>query len=158
MAKMPLGAIAFIFVAGFCALLFSLYNKNRKLKSFKREREKLKSNGKTIKVNLEDCEIKARHNYEEAPSDSFPSEIEMADALYDPARGYRQIETTVSVLIFKYKTIGAKEVQFNSDLIQLSLESLRLRLDTKKFTSIYFDSENYSKYFFDLDFLYLEGQ
>jgi hypothetical protein len=127
--------------------------RNKKAKALSREVDKLKKNSNKIKVLFDECEIKTREDFAENPGDSLPPKVEMLDALYDPERGYHQTKRCVSVLIFTYRKPGGDAMAFRSELIYMPLENLRLYLDNKKYTFIYFDPKNYSKYFFDMDFL-----
>lgn len=154
---MPLSVFMFMLIAAFCVALILVLRNKIKLDANRKKKDKLKLIWNKIRVDLEDCVIKSREGYEDAAVDSIPSKIEMLDTLHDSSRGQSQVKTCVSVLQYRYKVSKSKEMEFRSDLIKLPIESLRLRLDTEKFTYIYVDPKSYSNYLFDIDFLYEEN-
>lgn len=141
-----------IFFLALSAALISTAKTMKRLRSNRKKRSWLEENGKKVKVYFKDCKLISQENIQDAVPDSMPSRIEILDSLYDQDRNNRQINVSESILVYDYK-YGNQSIQFRSEKIIVPLISLQFRLDQRISTSVYYDPNNPSKYFFDLDFL-----
>ena len=151
--NLPFFVYPLIFVIALISAMFIRLRIRRKIKAVTRERNYLKENGSKVKVHFSDCEIKSREGYDIVSDSEFPTKIDMLDSLSGKNAAPLQRNATVSILVYKY-SFGNKKIEFRSELISMSLESLKLRLDQKEYTYVFYDSNNPFRYFFDVDFLY----
>jgi hypothetical protein len=150
---MRLVILILIFAIAICATIVTIFKTKGGLRAIRKRKNWLKENGTKVKIYFEDCKIIARENIQDVLPDSLPSKIEMLDSLYDQDKNDRQIDASAAILIYEYK-YGNHSTQFRSEEITVPSISLQLRLDQKKYTYVYYDPNNPSKYFFDVDFLY----
>jgi hypothetical protein len=124
---------------------------------YKKAKDVLKSqkflirNGKGVQVPLRECEIKPGQISVVSDRDIFPTKLEILDSVYSD-RSSKKNTIAVCYLVYRPKQPG-KELIFVSEPINMSIESLRLRLERQEYTNIYIDSTNENKYYFDLSFL-----
>lgn len=112
----------------------------------------LKKEGKRILVDFSQCEIKSRVFYEDLKHDNFPTWIEIIDSLGHKNNREKKIRKEVSEILFEHVS-GTKKYIYRSNPIYMPETTLRFKLLTKGSTHIYVDSDNESRYFFDLEFL-----
>ena len=139
-------------IIGLVSIIYTNLMRGKKLRAAMRKRIDLRDRGIRIQVAFDDCEVKSRSDVLQVPAEGIPSRIEMLDSLAGHDSGNEGVEMTVSVIKYKYAT-GGEEISFLSEPISSSRESLLLKLDQKKSTYIYFDPNDYSSYYFDLEFL-----
>jgi hypothetical protein len=149
---MRLKVFILIFLIAICATLITAFNTKKRLRAINKKKIWLKTNGKKVKIYFEDCKITTQENIQDVLPGSLPSKIEVLDSLYTQDRNIPQSAVSTSTLIYEYQ-YGIETIQFKSEEIIVPLITLRLRLDQKKYTFIYYDPNNLSKYFFDIDFL-----
>ncbi|HMI63692.1 MAG TPA: hypothetical protein VK518_22405 [Puia sp.] len=125
--------------------------KYRKAKSDLKSQDHLKETGKKISVSLEDCEIKSGQLSDVSEQDFFPTRVEILDSMHN-TRTPKTNAITVYYLIYRQTRSGG-DFRFISQPINMSIESLRLRMERQKQTDIYIDPINENKYYFDLSFL-----
>lgn len=152
MSRGKLLILGLALIIGLVSIIYTNLTRGRKFRAVMRKRSNLRNGGIRIKVAFEDCEVKSRSDVLQIPAEGIPSRIEMLDSLAGHDSGNEGVEMTVSIIEYKYAT-GGKEIRFLSEPISSSRESLLLKLDQKKSTYIYFDPNDYSSYFFDLEFL-----
>jgi hypothetical protein len=127
--------------------------KLRKTRKVNKALSDLMGKGKQIVIQFRDCEIKTREYFDTEPSDSTPSSVEMIDALFDANRPGEGIKKVVSVIIYKYKDPYGKNFEFRSEVIEMPVERLRFLLENQKQATIFVDTGNWNRYYFDLEFL-----
>ena len=141
-----------VLVVAICVASIAGLKTRRRSRSVQMERNRLKENGDKVKVYFEQCEIKTGENLQDDLADSFPTKMEILDALHDLNRNDSQAMEITSMLVYKYKYRN-QVIRFHSDIISLPLMTLQFRLEQKKYTFVYYDPSNPTKYFFDIDFL-----
>ncbi|MDF2193460.1 hypothetical protein [Paraflavitalea sp. CAU 1676] len=99
--------------------------------------ELLKETGIKIVVYFKDCAIRTNEYF----PDLQPNETSNSE------------QRTVSVIICIQKDTTGKIREYISDSIEMPIESLRLRLESKKYTSLYVNKKDNDQYYFDLDFI-----
>jgi len=133
-------------------IMSKIFHERRKLRATMH----LIKNGRVIKVQLQDCEIKTNQHYPQKEGSSIPSQVEMADGLF----GGRTTDTEPSMvcyLIYTFRKFDGKDCRFISPPIFMSIELLRFHLESKRYTNIYIDPSDSDKYFFDIRFLTSES-
>lgn len=114
----------------------------------------LVKDGIQLRVDFEDCEIKSKKFYEEAPANKLmPTKMEILDGIYNSKNDTDKVEKEVSVILYRH-TKGDKIVEYRSNPIYLPGITLRHILEEKGSTFIYIDPQNPNRYFFDVGFLY----
>jgi hypothetical protein len=100
---------------------------------------------KTLKVDYNDLIIK---NYTHAQKDN--------NDYFDLDRNFNRIfekksNSNYSILIYKLK-IGNNEIKLMSPMLDIDIDNLKIKLYIKGFVNIRYE-ENFSSYYYDLDFL-----
>lgn len=149
---MSLNVYILALIVAICVALITNLKAKRISRSIDKEKNRLKNNGKKVKVYFEQCEIKTQENSQDNPPDSLPTKIEILDSFHNREESNLHADVSVSIIVYKYKYRN-QVIQFITEGIPLPLISLRLRLDQKQYTFIYYDPENPKIYFFDIDFL-----
>lgn len=124
----------------------------------------LKTKGERIAVDLTQCEIKEHHYIEEANHTEYPNDLlKFAVEHYVPAlsiiegtskNNIQKVNVIQTILIYHYynNRTGENET-FISRVIPKDKITLTFYLDKQKYTSLFVDNADRSKYYFDLDFL-----
>lgn len=123
---------AVIMIAGIVALL--RYQRKQKEKIFSDKVLFLKTYGKELKVNFEDCAIVHRSYLEDGENGG-------------------KIEKHVSIVTCHAENINDKKVFFKTLPVFLPEDELQKRLSKQKRTSVYYNPSDPSIYFFDVGFL-----
>jgi hypothetical protein len=127
--------------------------------------DNLKTNGEKIKVEFSKCDIKENNYLEEKEIDSFGHYLtpEERDNDYDIVRALtphygttrtENVQTNQSVLIFKLERNNKTET-YISNILPFERVTLLFKLDSKMVTTLYVDKNDRSKYYFDLEFLFI---
>lgn len=150
------------YILGFAMIItgFILLRKTPKkhdiliLEKAKKIKQDLIDNGDKIVVNLNDCEIKENHFYEEPDYSKNYSDFELLNfneiIMYNEMfkRNKNNNEIKQSVI-----TAKINDFTFNSPILPFDKVKLLFEFDKQKSTNIYIDKTDKSKYYFDFDFL-----
>jgi hypothetical protein len=157
-----------IYVSGILCFLIGFFllrktptiDQNKIMEKAKAFINDLKTNGEKLKVDLENCEIKENHYYEEQDHFKNASDIELLTAKdliylynklnYTPSDN----QTYQSVVIFKTNYKG-KDRTFYSPTIPKDKNNLLFKFGEQKTTTIYIDTNDSDKYYFDISFVHI---
>ena len=106
---------------------------------------------KVLKLNPNNCEVKSRSFYSEVPGDSFPTQTEMLDGLYDPGRNYRTEKQIQTYIVFHARISGI-EYKFISHPTSLDKDFVLRELDNER-VNLLFDPNDPTKYKFETTWL-----
>lgn len=117
----------------------------------------LKENGLKIEVELDICEIKENHYYEEPDSTKNYSDFELLNfsemaKYYEMFQRSKSDEVKQSVVIAKIQVNG-QERKVISPILPYDRIKLLLSFDKQKSTSVFFDKNDHEKYYFDFEFM-----
>lgn len=145
--------IIFFLILIAITILTSLYRiQKEKRLLFNKADKKLKEKGIKIRVDFSECQVISRSYFGPKENNDFPSWIDILDSL---SKGRMQKEEMKTVSQISYKHLcGDEIITFKSKPIYMPETNLKFRLESKKFTYIYFDKDKFSNYYFDLEFLY----
>jgi hypothetical protein len=136
----------------FLLIKSELSSRDRKVRqNLKAEINNFKLTADKIKVDLNNCKIRA-NNYTEQVEVVKNYKAQAFDALYDSSKNIANVNINQAVLIFETDKYGEKERYFSPTIYKDEV-TLRFLLDRQKETYIYVDRDNRSKYYFDLEFL-----
>ncbi len=125
---------------------------NKSLSYFQDWKKELKTNGLTVEVDFNKCEIKSNNYREEIEKEySYMSKYEAIDELTGrDTRVFNNVNNCV--ILFETKINGEKAI-FKSPLINEQEINLKILMAEKKKTYIYVNKQNKDEYFFDLEFI-----
>lgn len=109
--------------------------------------ERLKRTGEVVRVTLDNCEVKSRSWQQEVTGSSWPSELEMLDALQ--GRNYKTEEIRQTYLVV-YKDYNGRRYKFVSDAIAHDEVTVRMLMDREGGFNLYVDKANPADYYFDM--------
>jgi hypothetical protein len=139
-------------IIGFLLIKSGLSSRDRKARqNLKAEINNFKLTADKIKVDLNNCKIRA-NNYTEQVEVVKNYKAQAFDALYDSSKNIANVNINQAVLIFETDKYGEKERYFSPTIYKDEV-TLRFLLDRQKETYIYVDRDNRSRYYFDLEFL-----
>lgn len=109
--------------------------------------------GKQIRVTIDACEIRSRDYFESSVMDTIPSRMDMLDSLYGGPNDEKKIKKVVSVITYKYKDETGQTIEYRSEPIYASEDTIRYSfLNSKRDLIIYVDPNNKNNYYFDVNF------
>lgn len=123
----------------------------------------LKRSGRQIKVNLSHCEVKENSYIEEREkygtenyfaTSGIERNIQALNALTDETRNVQRVQVNQAVLIYHHEEEGQSR-RFVSGVLPFERTTLLMKLVLQKETTLYIDREDPSKYYFDLEFLFV---
>jgi len=156
-----------IYVSGILCFLFGFFllrktpttNQNNIMERAKAFVNDLKENGEKLTVNLDNCEIKENHYYQEPDNFKNASDLELVTAndliyLYNKFNYVpTDNQTYQSVAVFKTNYKG-QERTFYSPTISKDKDNLLFKFGAQKTTTLYIDKSDSEKYYFDISFVY----
>lgn len=140
----------FAIAVGAVALLKYRWNKDGAEQPHKSRNdfaERLKRTGEVVKVTLDNCEVKSRSWQQEISGSSWPSELEMLDALQ--GRNYKTEEIRQTYLVV-YQDYNGRRYKFVSDAIAHDEVTVRMWMDREGGFNLYVDKANPAVYYFDM--------
>lgn len=155
-----------IYVSGILCFLIGFYllrktpttTENKILEKAKALVKDLKENGEKLMVDLDACEIKENHYYQEPDNFKNATDIELVTAT-DLVYLYNKFnspptdnQTLQSVAVFKTNYKG-KDRTFYSPTIAKDKDNLLFKFLAQKKTTIYIDKNDSDKYYFDIEFI-----
>jgi hypothetical protein len=110
----------------------------------------LKKNGKILRVNTSELQVKSNHYWE---NNEIPiSRISMVDSFYDNEKNFLQDQRFSTVIVYE-GNLNGHAVKYVSPEVNMDDVTLRYRLLSVSEVSIYIDPNDDNKYYFDLSFL-----
>ncbi|RXK81428.1 hypothetical protein [Filimonas effusa] len=112
----------------------------------------LVSYGRKMEVDFDKCELKTNTYYEEVENESFPTTIQMIDALYRSNQSINSVKREVSVLLYKHQNEDGSIITYRTPPITMQPDLIRYNMLQQKKAVIYVDPVNDANYFFDTGF------
>lgn len=162
-AIIPYPIVFYLIGLAFIITGFIILRKTPKLKEInileKAEalKKELKANGLKIEVDLDKCEIKENHYFEEPNSTKNYSDFELLNFsemahYYEMFSKRKSDEIKQSVVIAKVQVNG-QEKKILSPILPYDRIKLLFSFDKQKFTIVYIDHNDFERYYFDFEFI-----